>query len=83
MPHSKNYVLLSDFSKNVVTVDECLMAMLGYFLKTLDLWQDSAIFTSSREFVSQIWRDDKDTHKVKYSLGLLKREACKMCVMNS
>ena len=57
--------------------------MLDYFLETLDLWQDSPIFTSSRELMSQIWRDDKDTHKAKYSLGLLKSEACKMCVMNS
>ena len=59
------------------------MVMLDYFLETLDLWQDSPIFTSSRELMSQIWRDDKDTHKAKYSLGLLKSEACKMCVMNS
>lgn len=39
--------------------------MLYYFLKTLDLWQDSAIFIPSREFTSQIGREDKDTQGLK------------------
>lgn len=46
----KNYILLNEFSKNVVTVDKSLMVILEYFLKALALWEYSAIYTSSREF---------------------------------
>lgn len=66
--HSKkNYVFLNAFSKNVVIIDECLMIMLYYFLKTLDLWQDSAIFTPS-ENLRVKYEEMIKIHKVKSNL---------------